>query len=86
MLRTSLLRFPDPAVVGDVETFATGFFTVRFRVVAMLAPWCEEHAEGGRILRLAPVRSPALTVLSTGTESSKRGSPSEAHRPEELHA
>jgi hypothetical protein len=31
--------------------FATGRFTVRLRVVAMVAPWCEEHAEGREVRR-----------------------------------
>jgi hypothetical protein len=29
-----------------VVRFVTGRFTVRVRVVAMMAPWCEEHADG----------------------------------------
>jgi len=35
------------ASVSTAEVFfATGRFTVRLRVVAMLASWCEEHARG----------------------------------------
>jgi hypothetical protein len=31
--------------------FVTGRFTVRLRVVAMVAPWCEEHAGGRKVRR-----------------------------------
>ena len=33
-------------VVFALLFFVTGRFTVRLRVVAMLASWCEEHARG----------------------------------------
>jgi hypothetical protein len=45
--------------------FVTGRFTVRLRVVAMVASWCEEHAEVGCSWPGGPRAS--LSRLSVGT-------------------